>query len=87
MLHSKGQNQCPHCQKGTTPKSQQLTPAQVQLLEFADSLDGPDLVKSLQLVHDMALYHSQYPIDEDEKSALHSTKLLWECIAEICKGG
>ena len=66
--------------------SHQLTPAQVQLLEFADALDGPDLVKSLQLVHDMALYHSQYPIDEDEKSALHSAKLLWECIAAIAEG-
>lgn len=58
----------------------------MELLQFADSLDGPDLVKSLQLLHNIALYHSQHPIDEEEKNALHSAKLLWERIAAISEG-
>ncbi|MBA4743994.1 MAG: hypothetical protein H2058_01940 [Muricauda sp.] len=91
MLHSKGQNQCPHCKKDFTedkaqsaPKiSRMLTPEQVELLEFADHLDGPDLVKSLKLVHDVALYHSHGPINEAEKDALFNLKVLWECIEGI----
>ncbi len=94
MRNENGQNRCPCCNAAITAKdapvaskfSQQLSPAQMELLEFADPLDGPDLVKSLQLLHDMALYHSQHPIDEVEKNALHSTKLLWERIAAITKG-
>ncbi len=35
-------------------------------------------IKSLKLVHDISLYHSDYPIDEHEKVALHDLKILWE---------
>lgn len=94
MRNENGQNRCPRCNAVISAKdapavsniSQKLSPAQVELLEFADHLDGPNLVKSLQLLHDMALYHSQHPIDEEEKNALHSTKLLWERIAAITEG-
>ncbi|RDY61494.1 hypothetical protein DX873_04850 [Flagellimonas nanhaiensis] len=60
-----------------------LTPAQVELLQFANYLDGPDLVNALKLLHDVVIYHSEIPLDEEEKTALYSVKGLWECIQAI----
>ncbi|MEM9362142.1 MAG: hypothetical protein AAGA43_05875 [Bacteroidota bacterium] len=62
-----------------------LSPAQRELLEFTDVLDGPDLVQSLKLVHDMALYDSYGLIDRPEKNALYATKCLWELIDAIAR--
>ncbi|MBO0323149.1 hypothetical protein J0X14_12650 [Muricauda sp. CAU 1633] len=91
MRNGESQNQCPHCKQDiakdkaqSAPKiSQWLTPAQVQLLEYADHLDGPDLVKSLKLLHDITIYHSHEPLDEAEKDALFTVKGFWECIEKI----
>lgn len=92
MLHSKGQEKsCPNCGNAnaqSTPKiSQMLTQAQIQLLDYADALDGPDLVKSLKLLHNIAVYHSSEPLDEAEKDALFSVKGLWECIERVIGDG
>lgn len=87
MSTQDGQKSCPHCSNEQAPNpahsSPMLTPAQTQLLEYANDLDGPDLVKSLKLVHDIAVYHSHEPLDEDEKDALFSVKVLWEHIERI----
>ncbi len=91
MLHSKGQESCP---EGSSANAQSapkmphmLSPAQVQLLDYADALDGPHLVKSLKLLHDIAVYHSTEPIDEEEKDALYLIKGLWECVEGIVGEG
>lgn len=34
--------------------------------------------KSLKMIHDLALYHSDVPLEEAEKIALYDLKLLWE---------
>ena len=87
MSTQKGQNRCPQCKMGYTSENQKnvqsLSRAQGELLEFADALDGPDLVQSLKLVHDMALYDSYGLIDGPEKNALYATKCLWERIEAI----
>ena len=87
MSTQDGQKSCPHCSNEQAPNPALsfplLTPAQTQLLEYANDLDGPDLVKSLKLVHDIAVYHSHEPLDEDEKDALFSVKVLWEHIERI----
>ncbi|MFD2098545.1 hypothetical protein [Flagellimonas iocasae] len=90
MSTQDGQKNCPHCQQGSTdaapsaPKiSRELTPAQVQLLEYVHYLDAPDLVKSLKLLRDITIYHSHEPLDEEEKDALFTVKGLWECIEKI----
>ena len=93
MSTQNGQNQCPHCKVAlpaeeaqSAPKiSQMLTPAQAELLQIANYLDGPDLVNALKLLHDVVIYHSEIPLDEEEKTALFSVKGLWECIQAIEK--
>ena len=91
MSTQNGRNQCPHCKAAlivreaqSAPKiPQMLTPAQMELLEFTNYLDGPDLVNALKLLHDVVIYHSEIPLDEEEKTALFSVKGLWECIQAI----
>ena len=87
MRNTEGQENCP---KGSSANAKSvpkiphmLSPAQVQLLDYADALDGPHLVKSLKLLHDIAVYHSTEPIDEEEKDALYLIKGLWECIERV----
>lgn len=87
MRNTEGQENCP---QGSSANAQSapkiphmLSPGQVQLLDYADALDGPHLVKSLKLLHDIAVYHSTEPIDEEEKDALYLIKGLWECIERV----
>lgn len=91
MSTQDGQKSCPLGSSANTqsaPKiSHMLSPAQIQLLDYADALDGPDLVKSLKLLHNIAVYHSSEPLDEVEKDALYSVKGLWECIERITGNG
>jgi len=92
MRNGEGQEKnCPHCSnpnaQSATQPPQMLTPAQLELLDYADALDGPHLVKSLKLLHDIAVYHSTEPIDEEEKDALYLIKGLWECVEVIVGEG
>ncbi|MEX0313898.1 MAG: hypothetical protein AB3N18_06955 [Allomuricauda sp.] len=64
-----------------------LTPAQLKLLHYVDALDGPDRVKALKWVHDIALYESKEPLFEAEKEALYQVKVLWQLIEETLNNG
>ena len=75
------QNDSSNSSKKTNPRT--LTHAQHDLLEFACPLDVPHLVRGLKLLHDTALYHAHGIIDEPEKDALHTAKLLWEHLEAI----
>ncbi|WP_420319849.1 hypothetical protein [Flagellimonas sp.] len=83
MLHSKGRS-CPHCNAPMIANDarhvSKLSPAQLKLLHYVDALDGPDRVKALKWVHDVALYESREPLYEEEKEALYQVKVLWELI-------
>ncbi len=49
--------------------------------EFIENLrlHGIDqIATSLQMIHDMALYHSDCSINDREKIALYDLKVLWE---------
>lgn len=91
MSTQEGQESCPQGSSAnaqSVPRiPQMLSPAQVRLLHYADALDGPHLVKSLKLLHDIAVYHSTEPIDEEEKDALYLIKGLWECVEVIVGEG
>lgn len=55
-----------------------LTQPQVEFIRFVLFHGIDDLCRSLKQVHDWALYHSDIPLDADEKYALFNLKLLWE---------
>lgn len=55
-----------------------ITSAQAEILYLIDTQGSQELARSLRMIHDMALYHSDIPCDEPQKSALYDLKLLWE---------
>lgn len=57
-----------------------LTPSQCEFIDFVLFYGASELSKSLRIVHDLALYHSDVPIDAEEKRALFGVRCLWEGI-------
>lgn len=35
------------------------------------------------MIHDLALYHTDLPVDTTEKMALFNIKILWESLEEL----
>jgi len=71
--HSKIKNNMPH----------QFTPAQLELLETILFNGASAMADEFMLIHDIALYHSDYTIDSKEKTALFQLKQLAEIIERI----
>ncbi len=44
-----------------------------------------ELVKSLKMIHDFALYHTDLCFDTSEKIALFNLKFLWEGLEQLGK--
>ena len=42
-----------------------------------------ELIKSLKMIHDFALYHTDLCFDTEEKIALFNLKFLWEGLEEL----
>ncbi|MEX0362745.1 MAG: hypothetical protein AB3N10_17350 [Allomuricauda sp.] len=88
MRNGEDDQRCPKCNspmaKGNAPK---LTPAQLKLLQYVDALDGPNRVKALKWVHDVAVYDSNEPLYCKEKEALYQVKVLWQLIEETLNNG
>ena len=62
----------------------QYTPAQLELLEMTLN-NTLELAEELMLIHDIALYHSDYSINEGEKTALYQLKYLSDILKQISK--
>lgn len=60
-----------------------ITRTEYELLEMIMMNDIPELAKEIILIHDIALYHSDYSINEKEKNALFQLKQLSEIINRI----
>ena len=56
----------------------QLTASQAEFLYLVECQGYRELSQSLNLIHDLALYHSDVPFGIAEKSALFDLKVLWE---------
>jgi len=57
-----------------------LTPSQCEFIDFVLFYGASELSKSLRIVHDLALYHSDVAIGAEEKRALFGVRCLWEGI-------
>ena len=95
MRNTNGQDVCANGNSANTPvdtryvsrNSKSLSPVQVEFLSMVMFHGVHDLSASLKLVHDIALYHSDYPFEEVEKCALYDVKSLWEELEKMGKEG
>ena len=60
-----------------------LTQSQADFLYIVDCQGCRELSQSLKMIHDLALYHSDIPFDQKEKSALFDLKVLWEGLEQM----
>ena len=60
-----------------------LTPSQAEFIDFVLFHGVEELSRSLRMIHDLALYHSDVCFEEAEKVALFDLKLLWEGLERI----
>jgi hypothetical protein len=63
--------------------STSLTQSQADFLSLVQCQGYLELSRSLKMVHDLALYHSDISFNSVEKSALFDLKLLWEGIERM----
>ena len=86
MRTSNGQSVCLECLDTNTTVDtrhiskikKSLLPSQAEFLDYIMFHGVEEFSKSLKLIHDLALYHSDVSFNEDEKSALFDLKILWE---------
>ena len=64
--------------ESTTVDTRHVSKPQLKFLDYIRFHREQELSKSLKLIHDLALYHSDVPFDQDQKSALFDLKILWE---------
>lgn len=60
-----------------------LTQRQADFLYIVDCQRCRELSQSLKMIHDLALYHSDIPFDQAQKSALFDLKVLWEGLEHL----
>lgn len=60
-----------------------LTKRQADFLYIVDCQGCRELSQSLKMIHDLALYHTDIPFDQKEKSALFDLKVLWEGLEQM----
>ena len=93
MRNTNGQSICQNCNpanalvdaRNVSKIEKSLLPSQAEFIEFIMFHGIAELSKSLKLIHDLALYHSDMSFNENEKSALFDLKILWEGLEKIEK--
>ena len=91
MRNSNGSNVCLNCKHSKKVDdsllfdSKILNPLEAEFLDYVKFHGIDKFVKSLKMIHDFALYHTDLCFDKDEKSALFDLKILWEGLERITK--
>jgi hypothetical protein len=63
--------------------TKELSPAQEELIDLVIFFDPLELSGNLKLIHNLALYHTDQPIDEEEKYALYNVNALSEVLMKM----
>ena len=69
--------------QSTAVDTRHVSESQLEFLDYLKFHGLGQLSKSLKLIHDLALYHSDVSFNEDEKSALFDLKILWEGFEQV----
>ena len=92
MRNTNGQNVCLNDNVLKTVNGSQepypltsLNSFEVEFLDYIRFHGIEELVKSLKMIHDFALYHTDLCFDTDEKNALFNLKILWEGLEQMAK--
>lgn len=86
MLHSNGQSI--YFNENHTNHSADLKPLNSSEIEFIDKIKFQgieELIDSLKMIHDFAVYHSDISLGTTEKMALLNLKILWEGLEELIR--
>ncbi|MBL6447684.1 hypothetical protein JMN32_15305 [Fulvivirga sp. 29W222] len=87
MRNPNGQVACLKGENHPNP-SMDFKPLNSSEVEFMHKIkfQGIDeLIDSLKMVHDFALYHTDLSLDTTEKMALFNLKILWESLEKLVK--
>ncbi|GAA0894126.1 hypothetical protein GCM10009122_38060 [Fulvivirga kasyanovii] len=60
-----------------------LTPTEQEFISCIKFLGIDELIFSLKMTHNLALYHTDLSIDQEEKNALFNLKVLWEELEKL----
>jgi hypothetical protein len=89
MRNSNGSNVCLNGKDVESIKdSEILKPLNSVEQEFIGNLKFQgieELVNSLKMIHDFALYHTDLCFDKEEKVALFNLKFMWEGLEQLGK--
>ncbi len=92
MLNSDGQSPCGCKCKANgnqskiseeTIDSGDWTQPQIELLKLIYFHGAKEVAMSLQTVHDIALYHSDFPLDAEEKASLYDVNALYKALKQV----
>ncbi len=86
MLNSDGQSPCGGKANTTLTAAMEagnFTPAQLALVTQIYHYGALEMARSLQRVHDLALYQSKVPIDRAEKDALYDAMVLARLLEQV----
>ena len=84
MLSQNGHSLCLNGNSASTAVgTRNVSQSQLEFLEYLRFYGLGQLSKSLRLIHDLALYHSDVSFNETERSALFDLKTLWEGFERI----
>ena len=59
------------------------TQPQIELLKLIYFHGAQEVAKSLRIVHDIALYHSDFPLDSEEKASLYDVISLSKMLKQV----
>ena len=84
MLTHNGQCICQNADSvSASVDTREVSPIQSEFFKFLHFQGIPELIKSFKLVHDLALYHSDLSIDNEERLALFHVKIIWEELEKL----